>query len=166
MGHRYSIGMENVTLAQASDITVLFLRAATAVTARGSLLQVNRVFIGQRNNVTSQQLGVQIGRKQTAYGTYTSATVNPLAIGGNASGIAGGTSGAAATAGINASAEGAGTFTAIIRRTFNALNGIEWIPTPEERLLILPDMAIAVRLMGTPTSTSGWSAGIDFEELN
>lgn len=166
MGHVYTVGMENTTLAQASDISLIFLRAATAITSRGSLLLVHRIFVGQRSTATSQMLGIQIGRKQSAYGTYTSAAPTGNAIGGTASAITGGTAGAAATSGVNASAEGAGTFTAHIRRTFNNLNGMEWIPTPEERLLILPDMAVVVRLMGAPSSTSGWSAGLTFEELN
>jgi hypothetical protein len=111
-------------------------------------------------------LGIQIGTKASAFGTYTSATPQPHMLGGAASGIAGGTAGAAATSGTDASAEGAGTFTPRFEEGFNNLNGYIWVPTPEERLIILPDQAVALKLHGTPTTLTNWHAFITFAELN
>lgn len=164
MANTYTVAMENQTIV--ADATLVIIRAATAVGSRGSLLEVLRVSVSQQGTSTSQQLGIILGQKASAFGTYTATTPDPHVIGGPASGISGSTSGAAAGAGTDASAEGAGTVTDVFSEGFNNLNGYLWVPTPEERIVIPPDIAFIVKLRGTPTTLTGWNAYLTFRELN
>jgi len=163
-GHVYSVTMQNQTIV--ADATLVFVRAAAAVGTRGSILEIHRAWVNQQATEVSDQLGVIFGQKATAFGTYTSTTPSPHQVGGAASGIAGGTAGAAATSGTDASAEGAGTVTPIIYEGFNNLNGWLWVPTPEERPIVGPDIAVIVKIVGTPATLTNWSAGITFQEIN
>lgn len=160
----YTINMENQTVV--ADATLIILRTAAAITTRASVVEIQRITVSQQGTSTSQQLGVILGQKASAFGTYTSTTPSPMRPGGSASGIAGGTTGAAATAGTDASAEGAGAVTATIVEGFNNLSGYLWVPTPEERIVLTPDIAFIVKLRGTPTTLTGWNASLTFAELN
>lgn len=164
MAGTYTVSMSNLTVV--ANATLVSIRAATAVTTRASILEVLRVSVSQNPTATSQQLGILIAQKATAFGTYVSATPSPRILGGAASGIAGGTAGAAATCGVNASAEGAGTVTNYIAEGFNNLNGYLWVPTPEERIIVPLDTMVIVKLVGTPTTLTGWNAYVTFDELN
>jgi hypothetical protein len=159
----YTITMENQTIV--ADATLVILRAAASWASRGSLLDVLRIEVNQQGTTTSQQLGIIAAQKASAFGTYTSTTPAPLVVGAVASAISGSTSGAAAGAGTDASAEGAGTVTTMWTSGFNNLNGYLWVPTPEERVLIGPDLAFIVKLRGTPTTLTGWNAVLTFREL-
>ena len=163
-GHVYTVTMANQTIV--ADATLVIVHAAAAVGTRGSILEVLRVSVSQIGTETSEQLGVIIGQKVTAFGTYTSTTPAPHQLGGAASGITGGTAGAAATAGTDASAEGAGAVTTIIEEGFNNLNGYLWVPTPEERLIVGPDIAVIAKMVGTPTTLTGWCASLTYQEIN
>lgn len=162
MPQRYTVVMENQTIV--ADATLAIVHAAAAWGTAGSLLEVVRCTISQQGTSTSQQLGALVARKVTAFGTYTSTTPTPHIIGAAASSIAGGTSGAAATAGTDASAEGAGATTTIHTEGFNNLNGFLYIPTPEERVWVGPDQAVVVKIRGTPTTLTGWNATLTFLE--
>lgn len=164
MASRYTITMENQTVV--ADETLIILRAATALSSRGSVLEVERISVSQQGTSTSQQLGIILGQKASVFGTYTSTTPSPHVIGGPASGISGSTSAAAASAGTDASAEGAGTVTTTIADAFNNLNGYLWVPTPEERIIVSIDLAFIVKLRGTPTTLTGWNAYLTYVEIN
>ena len=164
MGHVYSVVMENQTIV--ADATLIIVRSASAITTRGSILEVKRVTVSQQGTSTSQELGIILGQKASAFGTYTSTTPTPHTVGGAASGITGSTSAAAASAGTDASAEGAGTVTAQHNEAFNNLNGYLWVPTDDERIIIPVDTAYIVKLRGTPTTLTGWNATLTFEEIN
>lgn len=163
LSQTYAVTMENQTIV--ANATLIILRAATSWSSRASMLDILRVTVGQDGTSTSQQLGVLLAQKASAFGTYTSTTPSPLAIGSVASGITGSTSAAAASAGTDASAEGAGTVTTIISDSFNNLNGYLWVPTPEERIVVGPDLAFIVKIRGTPTTLTGWNASVQFREL-
>jgi hypothetical protein len=160
----YTVGMANQTIV--ADATLVIIRAATAITSRASLLEILRCEAAQHGTATSQNLGMILGQKASAFGTYTSSTPSPHALGGTASGISGSTSGAAAGAGTDASVEGAGTVTNILHTAFNNLNGFLWVPTPEERIFVLPDTAFILKLVGTPTTLTNWDAYVTFREVN
>jgi hypothetical protein len=160
----YSVTMKNQTIV--ADESLVCIRTATAGTSRASMIQILRCWASQVGTDTSDQIGVLIGLKASAFGTFTSTTPSPHFISGPASGITGSTSVAAASAGTDASAEGAGTVTSIIDDSFNNLNGYLWVPTPEERIIVPFDTAIVLKIVGTPTSLTGWSAGITYLELN
>lgn len=111
----YSVVMQNQTIV--ADATLIFLRAEDTVAEQGFTLEVLRCSVSQVETETAQQLGIILARKQSAFGTYSSATPTPHAIGGIASGITGATDGSAGSAGTDASAEGAGTVTALDRKS-------------------------------------------------
>ena len=163
MASTYTVAMENLTVV--ADATLVIIRAATAVTSRASTLEVLRVEVSQQGSSTSQQLGVILGLKASAFGTYVSSTPRKHYANGVISAIAGGTTNAASTCGVNASAEGAGTVTALFSAGFNNLNGYLWVPTPEERVIIPPDISWIVKLRGTPTTLTGWNASLTFREV-
>jgi hypothetical protein len=163
-GHAYKVAMVDQTVV--ADETLVIIHTAAAITTRGSIIEILRAGVGQRGTATSQQLGILLAQKATAFGTYTATTPAPTVVGGAASGIAGGTAGAAATAGTDASAEGAGTVTNILEDGFNVLNGWLWVPTPEERLLIPSDTALILKLVGTPLTLTGWNAYVIYREVN
>ena len=164
MASKYTISMENQTIV--ADATLIILRAAAAISSRASLLEIERITVSQQGTATPQQLGVILAQKASAFGTYTSTTPSPHIVGGPASGITGSTSGAAAGAGTDASAEGAGTVTNLHTEGFNNLSGFLWVPTPEERIIVGIDLAFIVKLRGTPTTLTGWNATLMFSEIN
>ena len=162
-GRAFTVAMNDQTIV--ADATLVLIHAAAALSTAGSLLEVIEATAGQKGVATSNQLSLAIGRKVSAFGTYTSTTPQPNVLGSAASAIAGGTAGAAATAGTDASAEGGGAFTAHKPLVFNNLNGYLWIPTPEDRLIIGPDQAVALKIIGTPANLLNWSASITFLQL-
>jgi len=159
----YSVTMQNQTIIASSDMVLI--RTASTVTSRASTIRILRAWCSQNATETSEQLGILLGLQASAFGTYTSTTPTPHFIGGPASGITGSTSGAAAGAGTDASANAAGTKTPIIYDGFNNLNGWLWVPTPEERIIVPTDTAIVLAMVGTATTLTNWNAGITYEEL-
>jgi hypothetical protein len=162
VANAYAINMSNQTII--ADSSVICLRAATAWSSRGSLLTILEARVSQQGTSTSQQLGIIIGQKASAFGTFTATTPSPLAVGGVASAITGSTSVAAASAGTDSSVEGAGTVTNIITDAFNNLNGWLYVPVPEARITVGPDLAIVLKIVGTPTTLTGWNATLTFLE--
>lgn len=160
----YAVNMADQTIV--ANGTLVIIRAAALIATAGGMLRILRAWAGQHGTATSQNLGIMLARKEAAFGTYTSTTPVPLTIAGEASPITGGTAGAAGTAGTDASAEGAGAVTPLIHDGFNNLNGWLWVPTPEERIIISPDQAVILKLVGTPTSLVNWNAGMIFEPAN
>lgn len=163
MAGPYIVTMANQTII--ADSEMITIRAATAWSSRASLLEILRITVSQSGTSTSQQLAVRCGLKASAFGTFTSTTPAPTVIGSVASAIAGSTSNAASSSGTDASANGAGTLTVLWQEGFNNLNGYLWVPTPEERVLVGPDLTFLVQLQGTPTTLTGWDATLVFREL-
>lgn len=159
----FTVPMLNQTVV--ADETLVIIHTPTSATAAGSHLEILRCSVSQFGTATAQMLGVIVGTKVTAFGTYTSTTPVPTTPGTTASGITGGTAGAAGTAGTDASVEGAGTVTAMFEEGFHNLNGWLWIPVEEERPLILPDQAFILKLVGTPASLVNWNANVTYREL-
>lgn len=162
--HTYSVPMVNQTIV--ADATLVIIHTAAAVTTRASNIELLRASVSQNGTGTSQQLGVLIGLKASAFGTYTGTTPTRHFMGGAVSGIVSGTAGAAGTAGTDATAEGAGGVTTILQEGFNNLNGWLWVPTPEERLIVPLDTAVILKLVGTPATLTGWNAYLTFQERN
>lgn len=160
----YAIVMDNQTII--ADSELITIRAATALGTRASRLEILRLTVSQRGTSTSQQLGIRWGLKASAFGTFTSTTPAPLSLGTVASAIAGSTSNAASSCGTDSSANGAGTFTPVGVDAFNNLNGFLHIPTPDEKIIIEPDLTFVLQLQGTPTTLTGWGATLVFRELN
>ena len=162
-GLEYSVVMNNQTIV--ADATLVIIHTASSATTRGSRIELLSARVGQFGSTTSQNLGIMVAKKASAFGTYTSTTPEPIELGTTASGIAGGTAGAAATAGTDASAEGGGTVTPVIIDAFNVLNGWLWVPVPEERIVVPLDTAVIVKIIGTPGSLVNWNACLTYREL-
>jgi len=163
MSSLYTVTMANQTII--ADSEMVTIRAATSYSSRASVLRIYRLTCSQSGTSTSQQLAVRWGLKASAFGTFTSTTPAPVTIGAVASAITGSTSNAASSAGTDSSANGAGTLTVLGQEGFNNLNGWLWVPTPEERILVGPDLTFLLQLQGTPTTLTGWNATLTFEEV-
>jgi tripartite-type tricarboxylate transporter receptor subunit TctC len=164
MDHAYNIIMDNQTII--ADSELIIIRAATAWTSRASLLEIIRMTVSQRGTSTGQQLGIRWGLKASAFGTMSAATPVPLLLNSIASAITGSTTNAASSAGVDSSVNGAGALTVTGVDSFNNLNGFIWVPTPEERIIVGPDLSFLLQLQGTPTTLTGWNACLTFRELN
>lgn len=161
MARAYSVGGGGLTLANQA-VTLVFINPSSTIG-----FDVVRCFAGQTGTATSAQQRVQTNTQVTAFPTLTSATPSKLNITDPTSGIAGGTAGAAGTAGINASAEGAGSKSNIISDTFNNLNGYLWVPTPQEviRMSAGSSSGFGFHLPVAPGTLTNWQCGVNFAEL-
>ncbi len=165
MGRIYSIAAENATLGTGN--VLLAFRTATSPNA-GSVIALRRIEIGQSGTSTSAQIRAEVATRDTAGTlTMTSTTPSNLVLGGPASGLSGNTApvGAAARIGVNSSADSGGTYTQRRPFNFNNLNGYLWIPTPDERKLVPPDTVFVIRLLASPTTTTGWTWAVEYEEI-
>lgn len=151
----YTLKNNGVTIATA--ITALQLLAGTA-----GPVEVLRASLTQSSSTTSAQTSAGVIRKSAA-ATVTAAVLgttlleqNPVSPASNAN------LGVSAT-GITASAEGTnGERT--VERGFNVLNGFEWLPTPEERILAPQGGILALYFVSAPPSAT-WFAELTFREL-
>jgi len=166
MGHIYTVPMVNQTIV--ADASLVIIHTASSATAAGSRIQILRASASQQGPEVSDQLGILLGIKASAFGTYTSTTPVSHELGTTAvaSAITGGTAGAAGTAGTDASAEGGGTVTTILEEGFNILSGWLWVPTDDERFIVSSDTAVLLKIVGTPATLTGWNAFITYKELN
>jgi len=158
----FSVQGGGLTVAGAT--TLVFVNPAAAPAAN---LMFMRHWIGQSQNATSAQQRVQIVTQVTAFPTLTSATPTKLKFADTASIIVGGTAGAAGTAGINASAEGAGTKTIVWEDAFNVLNGWLLVATPPEARVMPAGSASGqgLYLPVAPATLTNWAFGQTFAEV-
>lgn len=160
--NEFVVSGENLTVAGAT--TLVFINPAAAPNVN---LEIMRCWIGQSANATSAQQRVQLETQVSAFPTLTSATPAKLKRAGAASVITGGTAGAAGTAGVNASAEGAGAKTSIFGDAFNVLNGWLWVPTPRE-VIVMPagsTSGFGLFLPTAPATLTGWTFGVSYAEV-
>lgn len=159
----YIVQGENITIANAA-VTLVAINPPASRS-----IEVVRAWCSQSGTTTSAQIRIGLGFKVTAFSTLTSATPEKTKPSDPVSYITGGTAGAAGTAGINASAEGAGTFTVKYPDAFNNLTGWIWTPNKqlgEEFILSGADStAVALKLLAAPTNLSGWTFGITYREI-
>lgn len=148
----------------AGTTTMVFINPIAAPNVN---LEFLRYWVGQSANATSNQQRIQLVTQVTAWPTVTSATPTKLKFADAVSVITGATNGAAGTAGINASAEGAGAKTAVLDDAFNVLNGWLMVPTPAETR-IMPAGATAgqgLYFPVAPTVLTNWAFGVHFREV-
>jgi hypothetical protein len=159
----YSISGGGITLANAA-VTLVFINPAAAPNVG---IRILRAWVGQSANATSAQQRVQLVVQPTAFPTLTSATPQKLKIGDSISVITGGTAGAAGTAGINASAEGAGTKIIKVEDAFNVLSGWLYVPTPNEYIELPSGSAhgFGLHLPVAATTLTNWAFGITYAEI-
>ena len=131
-------------------------------------IEVLRMWIGQTANATSAQQRVQLVSQIAQFPTLTAATpAKTKRADPNVSVLVGSTTGAAATAGVNSSADGTGTQTAIAEDAFNVLNGWLSVPTPSETI-IFPAGSLSgfgMKFPVAPATLTNWAVGTTFREV-
>jgi hypothetical protein len=151
-----------------TGIDVLAGIQSAAAGSAGAILSIERVEATQSGTATSAQTRLALGQRTIAGTlTVTSATPNPIVLGGPASGIAGNTALGTGTArcGVNGSADSTGTYTNTYVCAPNNLGGFLWIATPEQRLIVPPSTMFVARFLADPSSLSGWTITVLFEEV-
>lgn len=159
----FSISAGGVTVAGAT--TLINVNPGAAPNPN---LEFLRFWIGQSANATSAQQRIQLATKASVFPTLTSATPVKLKPSDpNASYITGATSGAIGTAGINASAEGAGAQTIVWDDAFNVLNGWLHVPTPAETRVMPAGLGNSLQLYFpvAPATLTNWAFGEVYREV-
>lgn len=163
MAREFTLSAAAMTVVGAT--TLLFLNPPAAPNFNIEFL---RFWLAQSANATSAQQRAQLETQASVFPTLTAATPAKLKPADpNASVIIGGTAGAAGTCGVNASAEGAGTKTAVLDDGFNVLNGWLHVPTPAETRIMPAGFAQGLGLYFPvgPTTLTNWIAGLHFREV-
>jgi hypothetical protein len=159
----FSISAGGITVAGAS--TLIFVNPPGAPNPNIEFL---RFWASQSANATSAQQRIQIETQASVFPTLTGATPTKLKPADpNASVITSGTAGAAGTAGINASAEGAGTKTTVWDDAFNVLNGWLHVATPPETR-VMPagfTQGLGLYFPAAPGTLTNWAFGAVFREI-
>ena len=159
----YIVGGSNITITNAA-LTLVCINPPAA-----RVIEITRAWASQLGSTTSAQIGIALGWKATAFPTLTSTTPEKTKTSDPVSLITGGTAGAAGTAGINASAEGAGTFTPKYSDSFNNLQGWLWLPsqTLGETFIMSggDSLAFSMKLLAAPASLANWTFGVQYREL-
>ncbi len=159
----YIVQGSNITIANAA-VTLVHINPPT-----GRAIEIVRAWCSQHANATSAQWHIGWGTKATAFPTLVSATPEKQNPSDPVSFITGGTAGAAGTAGINASAEGAGTFTTKYPDAFNALQGWLWTPSfaggEAPKFSSADSLAFALKFLTAPATLTGWNFGVVYREI-
>jgi hypothetical protein len=137
----YSLIRQGVSTSTAITVNQVLAPAASAI-------EITRAEVTQDNVTTTGQTRVQLNRNSTAC-TVTSATAGPQANGMQASKCVGGTS----ATGITATAEGTIAATPW-SAGFNVVNGVLYLPVPEQRWLLVGSAAgfAALKLAVAPAA--------------
>ena len=165
MSREYVLPLKKLTMTSSSPNTYLFINNGSG--SGFPTLEVLRMYLSQSGTTTSAQQDVQVYTQVTTFPTLTSVSLSPLSSLDPASKIVGSTTGAAGTAGVNASGEGTGAKTVIWADNFNNLNGWLWVATPAETYKLANGQAngFGVGVVTTPSSVASWSGGIVYREL-
>ncbi len=139
--------------------------AGVAVSAAQDLFEINapadsavilhRVVITQSSDTDSEQLIFSIQRAGTSGADGSTATPAPLNAGDAAFG---------GTVEINNTTR-AGTLTLLHRESQNVLNGWDWCPTPECRVVISPSGRVIIGLEAAPADALTMGGTAYFEEI-
>jgi hypothetical protein len=164
MARCYTVSGDNQTVVAAPQLVHINPSAGGAGIPG---FEVLRCWVSQRANATSNQQGVRLGTKITAFPTLVSATPAKTWLGDPTANIVGGTTGAAGQSGINSSANGGGTEIGVVPDNFNVLNGWLWVPTPNETMMFMPGGTSSFfhQFTSTPTTLTAWSFGTVYKEV-
>lgn len=145
--------INHLGLVVSTAITVVQYKAGAANKAA-----VVRFSVGQRLSETSQQEVIQLLRKSAA-ATVTSFT----ALENDPDGVAAFGVGGTAATGITATVEGTDS-DIVLSRTFNVLNGAEWVRSDRCEVMIPAGGIIALKFPVAPTSAT-WDIQLVIEEF-
>jgi hypothetical protein len=159
----FSISTSSISVAGAT--TMVYIAPGAAPNPN---LEFMRFWVGQAANATSAQQRIQLASKASIFPTLVTTTPAKLKPSDpNASYIVGGTAGAIGTAGINASAEGAGVQALYWEDAFNVLNGWLHVPTPAETRVMPAGLGLGLELYFpvAPANLTVWVAGLVYREV-
>jgi len=163
MSREFTVGGDGLTLAN-SAMTLDYINPPAAPSVD---ILVLRMWASQQGSATSAQQRIEAETQASAFPTLVSATPKHLKLGDTtASIVAGATTGAVGTCGINASAENAGSKTVMFGDNFNVLNGYLWVATPREQIDLPPayGSGFGLFLPAAAASLSNWAVGINYAE--
>jgi hypothetical protein len=157
----YIVAGANLTLANQA-VTLVFVNVGSTCT-----IEFLRMWASQSSTNNTAQQRVQINTQVSAFPTLVSQTPAKTKLLDPASQITGGAAGAAGTAGVNASAEGAGSKTILYPDAFSVVNGWLWVPTPPETFMLNAGGAsgMGLHLPVAPGSLGNWNGGMVYREL-
>lgn len=129
--------------------------------------RVLRAWAGVSGTPAAGQQRIQIVTQVTAFPTVVSATPRAHSFLGPTSGIVGGTTGAAGTCGVNASAEGAGAKTIRLEDQFNVQVGWLYVPTEKEiwEFPAANASGLGIYLPVAAVQLTNWVVGLTYEEM-
>lgn len=163
MSREYIVQGENLTLANQA-VTLVHINPPA-----GRAIEIVRAWCSQSSSTTSLMQRIQLGFKASVHPTLVGTTPEKTKPSDPISYITSGTAGAQGNAGVNASVEGAGTFTTKVADSFNILQGYLWLPSSalgETFILSGADsLAFAMRLPAAAITLSGWNFGVAFREI-
>lgn len=163
MGRIYTVSGENFTISTGKPLITL----STAASGAGSQLAIHRIEVGQNGSTTAAQiraaLSTRTGSTITNTNGLTPRAISP--VGGPASAIVSGTSGAAGTVGGPMTTDTTPTYVDLYSVNFNNLNGWLYVPTPPEEIIIPASTVFVFRTLADPATLTGWSIAITFEEI-
>lgn len=167
-GRVYNIVANNGTIVSGGQFILATLWTAASIGTAGSVIQIHRVEISQIGSTTSTMIYGCLSTSTGTSATMTSVTPTPVvraSVATPVSGIAGGTTAAAATCGVFPTLCTLAGEVQTYDFGFNILNGYLWVPTPPEVIVVQNNMWFNVRFLGTPGLTNGWNISLDYEEL-
>ncbi len=150
----YAVTVDAVAVSAAQDIVNL---TATA----GMAFKVHSVYLGQKTLTTAEMKQVRCRRfpaTVTAGSGGSAATPRPLINGDPAATV---TSRINDTTGMTTG----GTAVLLYADVWHFLNGLFWMPAPEQRPVIAPSQGFTVELPTAPSGSMTVSATVVFEEL-
>lgn len=157
IGPVYGVNNGNAGVSISTAITVVQIKPGT-----NGPVEVLRASLSQSGNTTSTQVAGGLQRKSAA-ATVTIGVAGTNTTKGNPISPTADLSLGTAATGFTASAEGTPT-EYHVKRGFNILNGFEWLPTPEERLLLPQSGFLGLTFFTAPPSTT-WYGEIQVREL-
>jgi hypothetical protein len=154
MGRMYSAVFSGVSVSAAQDLFEF-------VTPSGIAAVLHGVSITQDASETSEQLPFTIKRIPSPTSGSGGAAVTPRKLGG-----AGDPASVCTVEANNTTrATSGGTIETLRRRGENILNGVHWLFTPEERIVVPPSSTYVVGLEAAPGAALTMSGELIFEEI-
>jgi len=149
----FTVAISDVTVSAVQDVFHLKAGATYPIIIHGLELE-------QKDLVATEALNVKL-KRHTATVTQGSGGSTPTP-----APLAGGSASSGVTAHANDTTRAtAGTITTLFGKTFQLLNGLVWLPTPEVRPIISVGTGFIVELATAPSGAMKLSGWIAYEEV-
>jgi hypothetical protein len=161
MAREYAIVGNNVTVANQA-VTLAFMRPPPS-----RAIRILRAWVSFSANATAAMQRVQLTLQVSPFPTLVAQAPVKLREADGASLILGGTDGSPGTAGINASAEGAGAKTVLLNDAFNVIAGWTWKASAGETIDLKAGspFGFGLHFPAAPATLTNWHFGVWYREL-